>query len=170
MGTALAQDPVAEPARKGRHHERGDQPMPAVETMMRGILSEEQKTGVKAVMRGLKAEERPLLKQMKADHEQLKELVKAESFDEAAVAALAEKEGALAADGLSAPSTGITTTFSTLSQFALTATRTASNPASAACKLKAASSFPNTSSRRASWASIAATSSSRTAMAESVGA
>ena len=37
---------------------------------------------------------------MKAGHEQLKELIKAESFDESAVAALAETEGTLAAERL----------------------------------------------------------------------
>ncbi len=37
---------------------------------------------------------------MRAGHEQLKELIKADSFDEAAVTALAEKEGALTAERL----------------------------------------------------------------------
>ena len=106
-GTALAQDPVADPAnhaQKNRHHQRGNQSMPAVERMMRGIrhldLSDEQKASIKGIMRGLKAEERPLAKEMKSGHEQLKELIKAESFDEQAVAALAENEGALAAERL----------------------------------------------------------------------
>jgi len=78
--------------------------MPGVERMMRGImhldLSDEQRASIKGIMHGLKAEERPLLKEMKSGHEQLKELIKAESFDEQAVATLAEKEGALAAERL----------------------------------------------------------------------
>ena len=105
MGTALAHDPVtdsANAAKKGRHHQRGNQPMPGVERMMRGImhldLSDEQRANFKGIMQGLKAEERPLAKEMKSGHEQLKELIKAESFDEQAVVALAEKEGALAAE------------------------------------------------------------------------
>jgi len=107
MGTALAHDPVSEPAnaaQKGRHHQRGNQPMPGVERMMRGImhldLSDEQRASIKGIMQGLKAEERPLAKEMKSGHEQLKELIIAESFDEQAVVALAEKEGALAAERL----------------------------------------------------------------------
>ena len=105
MGTALAQNPVADPqdkAKKSRQHQRGNQPMPAVDRMMRGIrhldLSDEQKASIKGIMQGLKAEERPLVKEMKSGHERLKELIKAESFDEQAVASLAENEGALAAE------------------------------------------------------------------------
>ncbi len=107
MGTALAQDPgkdFADAAKKDRHHQRGNQSMPAVEQMMRGIrhldLSDNQKASIKSIMKGLKAEERPLAKEMKSGHEQLKELIKAESFDELAVTALAEQEGALAAERL----------------------------------------------------------------------
>ena len=107
MSTAIAQDPVADPvnyAQKNRHHQRGSQSMPAVERMMRGIrhldLSDEQKANIKGIMKGLKAEVRPLAKEIKSGHEQLKELIKAESFDEQAVAALAENEGALAAERL----------------------------------------------------------------------
>jgi protein CpxP len=106
-GTLLAQDPVADPvnyAKKSRHHQRGNQSMPAVESMMRGIrhldLSDEQKASIKGIMQVLKAEERPLAKEMKSGHEQLKELIKAEGFDEQAVASLAEKEGTLAAERL----------------------------------------------------------------------
>lgn len=105
--TALAQDSVADSptaAQKSRHHHRGNQSMPAVERMMRGIrhldLSDEQKAGIKGIMQGLRAQERPLVKEMKSGHEQLKELIKAENFDEQAVASLAEKEGALAAERL----------------------------------------------------------------------
>jgi len=106
-GTALAQDPVTDPAdatKKGRQHQRGNQSMPGVDRMMRGImhldLSDEQRASFKTIMKGLKAEERLLAKEMKSGHEQLKELIKAESFDEQAVASLAEQEGALAAERL----------------------------------------------------------------------
>ena len=104
MGTALAQDPVTEHTRKGHKQQRGNQAMPAVAGMMRAIrhldLSEDQKAGIKAIMQDLKAEERQLKKEMKFGHEQLKELIKADVFDEEAVAALANQEGVLAAERL----------------------------------------------------------------------
>lgn len=104
-GTAFAQDPIAEPtdnARKGQRHQRGNQFMPAVDRMMRGIkhlnLSDEQRTEIKTIMQTLKADQRLLSREMRAGHEHLKELIRAETFDEPAVAELAEKEGALAAE------------------------------------------------------------------------
>lgn len=106
-GAVPAQDAASDPAdpvRKSRHHQRGDRAMPAVGNMMRAIrhldLSDEQKTSIKTIMQHFKIEERLLKQEMKAGHEQLKELIKAESFDESAVAALAETEGALAAERL----------------------------------------------------------------------
>jgi protein CpxP len=104
MGTAVAQDPVAEPTRKGHKQQRGNQAMPTVTGMMRAIrhldLSDEQKADIRVIMTGLKAEERQLTKETKPGQAQLKELIKADSFDEEAVAALAEQEGALAAERL----------------------------------------------------------------------
>ena len=104
MGTALAQDPTAEPTRKGHKQQRGNQAMPIVPSMMRAIrhldLSDEQKADIKVIMKDLKAEERQLTREIKPGQEQLKELIKADSFDEEAVAAVAEKEGALAAERL----------------------------------------------------------------------
>jgi protein CpxP len=104
MGTALAQDPTAEPTRKGHKQQRGNQAMPVAASMMRAIrhldLSDEQKTDIKVIMKDLKVEERQLTRGTKPGQEQLKELIKADSFDEEAVAALAEQEGALAAERL----------------------------------------------------------------------
>ncbi len=104
MGTAVAQDPVAEPTRKEHKQQRGNHAMPVVAGMMRGIrhldLSDDQKAGIKAIMQDLKAEERELKREMKFGHEQLKELIKADVFDEEAVAALADQEGVLAAERL----------------------------------------------------------------------
>ena len=51
-------------------------------------------------MHDLKTEERELAKEMKLGHEQLKELIKADSFDEEAVSRLADQEGALTAQRL----------------------------------------------------------------------
>ena len=103
MGAALAQEPVTEPTRKG-HKQRGNHAMPAVAGMMRAIrhldLSDDQKAEIKAIMQGLKTEERELAKEMKLGHEQLKELIKADNFDEEAVSRLADQEGALTAQRL----------------------------------------------------------------------
>lgn len=117
-GTALAQDPEAGPAKQNRHHQRGGESIPAVDQLMRAIkkleLSEEQKASIKDIMHGLKMETRPLAKEMRAGHEQLKELIKADSFDEAAVTALAEKEGALAAERLIVSSRAMSKVFAQL--------------------------------------------------------
>jgi Spy/CpxP family protein refolding chaperone len=102
-GTTMAQDPAG-PDNKARHHQGGMQAMPVVERTMRAIrhldLDEEQKTAIKAVMKGLKEDVRPLMAETRANHEQLKDLVKAIDFDDEAVAILAEKEGDLAAQRL----------------------------------------------------------------------
>jgi Spy/CpxP family protein refolding chaperone len=104
MGTALAAEPSDGPERKAKHHQRSAQQMPVVEKMMRAVrhldLSEEQKANIKTIMHDLKANERTLMKQVKSGHEQLKGLIKAEVYDEPAVAALAEKEGALMTERL----------------------------------------------------------------------
>ncbi len=101
-GTALAQNYSGEPGEKGRHHQRGPQGMPVVHQLMRGLkrldLDDEQRASIEAVMQGLKAEVRPIMQETKAGHLQLKELIKADTYDEEAVAALAEKEGELAAE------------------------------------------------------------------------
>ena len=78
--------------------------MPAVEAVMRAIrhldLDAGQKEGIKAIMGGLKADVRPVMMAAKDNHEQLRELVKAGTFNEEAVALLADKEGELAAERL----------------------------------------------------------------------
>lgn len=105
--TALAQETVSDPAeqtRKGRQHQRGAHSMPGVEGMMRAIrhldLNEDQKAGIKLTMQALRQEQRVLIKEMKVGKKQLKELIKADVYDEEAVAALAEKEGSLIAERL----------------------------------------------------------------------
>ncbi len=117
-GTALAQDSDTGPNKQGRHHKRGGESMPPVDQLMRAIkkleLSEEQKTSIKGIMHGLKMETRPLANEMRAGHDQLKELIKADSFDEAAVTTLAEKEGALAAERLIVTSRAMSKVFAQL--------------------------------------------------------
>ena len=106
-GAVLAQDTVNEPIdqqRKGRHHQRGGQPMQGVEKLMRAIrhldLNDEQKDSTRAIMQTLRQDQREIMREMKAGHQQLKELIKAEIYDEEAVAALAEREGLLVAERL----------------------------------------------------------------------
>lgn len=106
-GAVFAQDTVNEPIdqlRKGRHHQRGGQPMQGVEKLMRAIrhldLDEEQKDSTRAIMQTLRQDQREIMKEMKAGHGQLKELIKAEVYDEEAVAAVAEREGLLVAERL----------------------------------------------------------------------
>jgi len=117
-GTALAQDFYGEPGEKGRRHQRGPQGMPVVQQLMRGLkrldLDDEQKAAIRAVMQDLKAEVRPIMQEMKAGHMQLKELIKADSYDEKAVEALAEKEGEMAAERLVITSRALSEVYSHL--------------------------------------------------------
>ena len=104
-GIAMAQDDspgVHE--RKGQHQKRDMQTMPVFSKVMRAVrqlgLSEEQKAGVKTVMHELKVAMRPINGELKANHSRLMELVKADIYDENAVALLAETEGQLSIDRL----------------------------------------------------------------------
>jgi Spy/CpxP family protein refolding chaperone len=65
-------------------------------------------------MQALKAEVRPIMQATKAGHLQLKELIKADSYDEQAVAALADKEGNLAAERMMITSRALSEVFSQL--------------------------------------------------------
>jgi len=98
-GTTIAQDNEFGPGQRGP---RGMQGMPAVENMMRAIrrldISDEQQANIRAVMQEMKTEIKPIMEETKAGHLQLKELVKADEYDENAVAGLAAKEGDLVAE------------------------------------------------------------------------
>lgn len=98
-GTTIAQDNESGPGQRGP---RGMQGMPAVENMMRAIhrldISDEQQTAIRAVIQEMKTELKPIMEEMKAGHLQLRELVKANEYDENAVAGLAATEGDLAAE------------------------------------------------------------------------
>ena len=117
-GTVLAKDFAGERARKGQHHQRGMQEMPVVGQMRRALrhldLSDEQKEGIRAVTQAMKKDVRPIMLQTKAGHLQLKALIKAGNYDEQAVAALAEKEGVLAAERLMIASRAMSEIFSQL--------------------------------------------------------
>ncbi|MGD8383895.1 MAG: Spy/CpxP family protein refolding chaperone [Lysobacterales bacterium] len=84
----------------GRHHAGGPPGAPALEHFRHALrkldLSDQQKTDIKAVMEGLRSDMQPLMKNMRANHEQLRTLVTARNFDKDAVASVAKKEGELA--------------------------------------------------------------------------
>ena len=126
-GASFAQDDVAEPEKKKQrqhrqhqqqHQQRGMQAMPVVDMMMRAVrqldLDLEQKQSIRKVIEGLKADVRPMMMETKASHGQLQALVKAASYDEAAVAVLAEKEGKLAAERLMLTSRALSNVYNIL--------------------------------------------------------
>jgi protein CpxP len=99
---ALAQNPDGGYGDKGKRHQRGMQGNPFVEQVMRGIkrldLEDEQRASIREIMQTLKADSNDLMSQTRAGHMQLRALITAENYDEAAVAELAEKEGELATE------------------------------------------------------------------------
>ena len=103
-GLALAQDDFYGDRERNQRHKRGMPAMPVVSQVFRAVrrldLSEDQKSAVKEIMQRLKQETRPIMGEMKANHVLLRDLIKAETYDEAAVAELAEAEGKLAAERL----------------------------------------------------------------------
>jgi len=104
-GTALAQEPGPGHFGEGPpHHGRSMPGMPVVDMMMRAVmhldLSDEQEDSIRAIMKSFKTDDRELMKDMRSNHEQLKELIKADTFDETAVAEIAGKEGTLTTERL----------------------------------------------------------------------
>jgi protein CpxP len=103
-GLAVAQDDFYGDRERNQKHKRGMPAMPVVAQVMRAVrhldLSDEQKSAMKKIMHGLKQDTRPIMDEMKVNHVLLRDLIKAETYDEAAVAELAETEGKLAAQRL----------------------------------------------------------------------
>jgi len=124
-GTAMAQDFYDDPGKKGQQHRQGQrnhqsmQSMPVVDQMMRALrrvdLTDEQKAAIKVIMKGMKEEIRPIMMETKNGHGQLKELIKAKSFDENAVAVIAENEGQLAAERMKIVSRSLAKIYAQLS-------------------------------------------------------
>lgn len=114
-GVAFAQNNDYGPGQRGQRSMQG---MPAVENMMRALhhldLSDVQQTNVRAVMQEMKAEVRPIMGEMKASHLQLRELVKADVYDENAVSGLAAKEGDLVAERMVITSRALSEVYSYL--------------------------------------------------------
>ena len=77
---------------------------PLVDHLMRAIrrldLDDDQRASIRSIFQTLKTDSRATMEETKDTHHQLAELIKAENYDEAAVAVLAEKEGELAAERL----------------------------------------------------------------------
>ena len=90
------------PERKRQHHQRGMQVKPALDQLMRALrqldLSDEQKANTRAILEVMKAEIHPIMLEMKAGQEQLRELIKSSDFDENTVRELANQEGDLTAE------------------------------------------------------------------------
>jgi len=101
-GTTFAQDADSGPGHSGPRAHRGMQGIPMVEHLKRALhrldLSDEQKESIRTVMQDLKTEIGPIMNAMRTGHMQLKELIKADEYDEDAVAELATKEGKLVAE------------------------------------------------------------------------
>ena len=101
-GTLLAQDADAEPGMQ-RHHkqhkQRGMQRMPMAEQVFRTFrrldLDDTQKENVRGIFETMRADLKPVMKDMKAAQLQLRELITAGDFDADAVAAIAQREGEL---------------------------------------------------------------------------
>lgn len=117
--TAIAQDSHDNPGGPGAHHARGMQGMPAVEQLIRALhrldLDENQQENIHTALRDLQADARPIMQATKARHQQLRQLITADVYDENAVAALATTEGELAAERVVLTSRTLANIFSMLS-------------------------------------------------------
>lgn len=117
-GATFAQNTEYGPGNPGPRGQRGLQGMPVVEQLVHALyhldLSDEQKEGIRAVLQDLRADLDPIMAEMKAARAQLKELVKADEYDEDAVAELATKEGDLVAERLVITSRALSEVFSYL--------------------------------------------------------
>ena len=100
---AFTQDEGMRPDKQRAAHHRGA-PAPVAAKLFRAIrgleLSDTQEDSLDEIMFAMKKDLRPVMKASREGHKQLKELIDSDNFDEAAVAAIAEKEGDLAAEKL----------------------------------------------------------------------
>ena len=117
-GTAMAQNGFGGPGNKGQ--QRGMQGMPMVDGMMRGLrhldLEDAQRDNIRAIMQDLRAETDPVMQKNRALHLQLRELIKAEVYNEGAIAALAVQEGDFAAERLVIASRALSEVYGQLTQ------------------------------------------------------
>ena len=119
-GMALAQDFSGNPGNKGQRSQRGMQGSPMVDQLMRGIrhldLEDEQRENVRAIMQDLKAETSPVMQKTRAVHLQLRELIKADVYDESAIEALAVQEGDFVAERMMITSRALSEVYGQLTQ------------------------------------------------------
>ena len=119
-GVVLAQDGFDGPGHKGQRGQRGGPFMPLTNRFMRAVkqldLSEAQKEGIHSTLQTMRADIEPIMGEMRAVHLQLKELIKADNFDENAVAKLAEKEGDLAAERILITSRALSDVYAQLTE------------------------------------------------------
>lgn len=101
-GFAQAQDTDTDPTpeKKAQGQKRGPQAMPFGPDMMRALkkldLSEEQKTSIKAILEMAREDLHPVMVEMRDGQKQIRELVRAETYEASTVATLAERAGELA--------------------------------------------------------------------------
>ena len=116
----LAQDSYGERGMKDHRQHRGMQAMPMFDHLSRALrrldLDDGQKESIKAVMHNMKAEIRPIMQLTQDGHQELLQLIKADSYDEQAVAALAEEEGNLATERMLISSRALSEVFSYLTE------------------------------------------------------
>ncbi len=116
----LAQESYGEHGNKEHRQHRGMQAMPMIDKLSRALrsldLDDGQKESIKAVMQNMKAEIRPVMQLTQDGHQELMRLIKADSYDEQAVAALAEEEGNLATERMLIGSRALSEVFSYLTE------------------------------------------------------
>ncbi len=118
-GSVFAQNSDFGPGDQGPRHDRGTPGMQGIEHLHRALhrldLSDEQKTSIEGVMQRLKTEMQPILEDTRTNQDQLRNLVKADSFDQDAVAGIAQSEGQLATQRIMLTSQAMSEVFSFLS-------------------------------------------------------
>lgn len=100
-GSAAAADRSDGPGKHGKHQQRGPDGSMMVERFQQELhqldLSDEQKASVKVIMQDLREQSKLIGDERRDNEVLLKDLVKADSWDEDAAAQLAAKEGDLTA-------------------------------------------------------------------------
>ena len=101
---AFSQEDGMKPHKQRPNHHRGAQGMPVAGRLFHAIkrldLDEAQETSLREIMDTMRADLHPIMQATREGHMQLKELINSDTYDEAAVATIAGKEGDLAAERL----------------------------------------------------------------------
>ena len=99
-GSAMAGD-YGDQGQRGKHHQRGSQDSMMVEQFARELryldLSDEQKASVKATMQNLRTQSKSMASDFRDNQTQLRDVIKADIWNEEAAARLAAREGDLTA-------------------------------------------------------------------------